>query len=826
MYILDHFPEVTNTLNKEHIQSTIKDVVLIWIIIIALAYLTNISETSIGAYFIKPARHLTISCGGLGPPRLISEVVGIVLDKGYIQFMLCLVVFCIVFFVLAYLTNPSENSFRAYFTEHPFHQHPSRINDDSIDDDAAVSKKSSAKNLSFRTGSAGAHHTLPLDNRSPFHFANRVSVSLRTPKHVFHSFGIFTIAGIIPSAKTDALQDQPDASTISGSWFIGAFGKWWRGGVLEAWHQDIIVRSGDEESWNSGILGMKTSNRLNELNDLPGLPHGLSRRSPDSPPRIRSHKKSSQQTQQSKFASRLFLHASQSPPERTSPQHSHSSPVLVEQLTKPAPTKPTSFEQSPQVVELLNQISQSKSTVLDLRAQLNESQSAASQSHAALQTELESFRERKRQEDAAKNEVKSRTKTWEDSKRVAECTKHDAEKRLRASESARDDAAQRIEHLDQEIVRLQNHLANDNAFLAYCRVSKSDAEQALVAELEHKKREIKVVEDVVAALGLRARELEEKLAEKRERVHLMRAQAEAQKHQQALPPFTAIETWPFTSDLPVPTDPHSLQNTLGYTESLDTVSCDSASTREEMPLTPAVVDFLERDRREKNLHVRHQSLQRSEDNITSAPTTVSPTVDPFEHDPFRIFAPQHDHFGLSKDIPLKRNNSDPFVPGYPNADPKQAAVDRTHIGPWYPLSTKTKTKAKKVLNPDDVTRIEAKPVVSTDMVPSVSTPMYDALNPNAFGHTLVSSTTTDSNFVRAFTPSPAEREVWQRGLGGSSTNGSLERLYASMVDHSSPRYIEGAQRDPAAIPWWQSPPRNFDPWDDEESPRTAVEKRP
>lgn len=91
-------------------------------------------------------------------------------------------------------------------------------------------------------------------------------MSLRTPKHVFHSFGIFTIAAIIPLAKTDRAQQDQGDSTISDSWFIGAFGKWWRGGVFETWYQDVITRSGDEQSWSSGILGMKTLDRLNELN--------------------------------------------------------------------------------------------------------------------------------------------------------------------------------------------------------------------------------------------------------------------------------------------------------------------------------------------------------------------------------------------------------------------------------------------------------------------------------------------------------------------------------------------------------------------------------
>ncbi|KAF9071146.1 hypothetical protein BDP27DRAFT_1419424 [Rhodocollybia butyracea] len=879
--------------------------------------------------------------------RPFSEVVGIVLGKGDIQSIFCLVVFCIVFFVLAYLTNPSENSFRAYLTELSFRQHLSRL-DDNIDDDSAVQEKAAARHLSFRASSADVRHTLPFDNRSPFHFANRASVSLRTPKHVFHSFGIFTIAAIIPVAKTDrTLQDQRDG-TIADSWFIGAFGKWWRGGVLEAWYQDVIARSGDEESWSSGILGMKTLDRLNESNGLPFStrhlpPHGLSR---GSPPRLRNRDKSSQRTvvpprsstppPLPKSAS-LPLHAPRTPQSPTSPQGpSHtlsSSPNLNEQITKATPTSPASFEQSPRVVELLQQISISKTTVVELRTQLNESQSAASQSHALLQGELDTFRERKRQEDAAKNDVKTRTKALEDSKRVAESTKRDAEKRLRVAENARDDAAHRIEHLDKEIVQLQNRLADDSAFLAHSQDNNSDAELALAAELEHKKREIKVAEDVVAALSLRTRELEEKLAEKRERARVMREHAEAQKQEQIFPPSSPVfDAWP--SDLSLA---HS-RTTSGYTELSDSISNDDvpSDSRGEMfarpsklnldritnfhegsllsnampasqvqgyfdppmvghggrtltfspfadepPVTPAVVlspstssslipsslfssldnvdgvsrsfqsdsdVILERDWREKNRQRQHpsqQSLHRSDDNVTS-PTTVSPDR---EHDPFevRIFAPHtHDRFILPKDSPLRRNNSDPPYP----ADPEPAVADKTHNRRWFSLSTRN--KARKGLNPDakvfDFTHSQSKPVAvsSVPLMTNMNTPVYDALNPNGLGHTRVATTVSDSNFLRAFAPSPAEREVLQRALGGS-TNGSLERLpslsdvgsippspshvHAATVAQPTPRF-DPPQRDLMAIPsWLQSLPRvrkpNFSPWDDDESaPGPAVGNGP
>ncbi|KAJ3749059.1 hypothetical protein DFH05DRAFT_1475347 [Lentinula detonsa] len=881
---------------------------------------------------------MSISFGGLGIMSLrrpFSELAGIVLGKGDIQSMLCLVVFCIVSFVLAYLTNPSENSFRAYLTELSFRQHLSRL-DDNTDDDSVGPEKLSNNHLLFRTGTVDPHHTLPFDNRSPFHFANRASVSLRTPKHVFHSFGIFTIAAIIPLAKTDpALQEQRDTTAIADSWFIGAFGKWWRGGVFETWYQDVIARSGDEESWSSGILGMKTLDRHNELNALPGLPfstrnlppHGLSR---GSPPRLRNREKSSQRNTSVPLRSSsppplpksvsLPLHApriTHSPPERNGPQtlvHSHSSSAPSEHIIKPTATTPSLFDQSPPVVELLQEISASKSTILELRAQLNETQSAASQSHASLQADLVSFRERKRQEDVAKNDLKSRTKAIEDSKRAAESLKRDAEKRLRSAESARNDAAQRLEHLDKEIVQLQNRLADDTALLADNQDIKSEAEQGLVAELEHKKKEIQVAENVVAALGLRARELEDRLAEKKARIRSILERVEARKQEQALLPSSPVDhfhPWSSASDLPDHRLPVHSRDTSGYAEPLDTDFSDDVSLShsdeiilsrpsrtslnlvsnvdessfstgrlgnqgqgyfdrpmnilsrpslplsfspfDEMPQTPAVVIspstssslisssfistldnvdglsrsfqsdsdiFLERDWREKDTHDSHQVLQMPEGNATPAHLTVSPTEDGF--------------------YPLRRNKSDPSASGTVNANLEPTVADKSHNRHWFSLSTKT--KAKKGLNPDakvfDFNRFQTKPASATTMpvMPSVAPLVYDALNPNGLGSKLTSSTTADSNFLRAFAPSPAEREALQRALGGSS-NGSLERLpslsdvgsipsspshiHAKVVDRSPP--LQQPQRHVPS--WLQSLPRirkpNFSPWDDDELTPTA-----
>ncbi|KAK7472622.1 hypothetical protein VKT23_000735 [Stygiomarasmius scandens] len=885
---------------------------------------------------------MSISFGGLGLVSLrrpFAELVGMFLGKGDVQSLFCLVVFCIVFLVLAYLTNPSENSFRTYLTELSFRQHLSRL-DDNNDDDSDVPETLDGKSLSFRHGASGTRHTLPFDNRSPFHFANRASVSLRTPKHVFHSFGIFTIAAMIPLAKGDRPLHDRDSLMISDSWFIGAFGKWWRGGILEAWYQDVIARSGDEENWSSGILGMKTLDRLNELHALPGLPFSTRNLPPNgpsrgSPPRLRNREKSSQRTGLQSNRSTtppplpksvsLPLHTPRnptSPSDRIGSQlltHSQSQPSLQGDQHSPASAHPTSFDQSPRVVELLHQVSLSNVAVLDLRTQLADSQSSASQSHALLQTELTSCREKKRQEDSARNDIKTRTKALDDSKRVAESTKRDAEKRLRAAETARDNATQRMEYLDKEIAALQQCLLEDESSVARSKESMSEAEQEVCQALEHKRREIKIAEDVITALNARARELEEKLSDRKERLREM--QERMQKRNKPAPhvpsksdawipdhapPFDATESTAVPSGPPSDQDsgealllpgrrssdprdkPSSIRPTNLMLGGLSNFAAQSMLTSSRpmrangfldqsvlpfstqqppvmtnfapfdldgMPQTPAVVlspstgssliptglissmdnldnvsrsfqsesdVLLDKDWREKGKN------DRSEDgnNISFAPATLSPTAD-VEHNPFEVrYGLASRNFGAQ----LQRNNSDPSSGYHDEVDP--IATEKSNSKRWFTMPSKD--KSKKGLNPDaQVFDMFRKPHVQKPAAPNVSMPaqVYDALNPNGLGSLVPSKASDSSTLLRAFAPSPAEREALQRALGGS-TNASLERL-PSLSDVGSippsPNHIHAGvvghvSRDAGKAHAWlqtlQSLPRlrksNFSPWDDEE----------
>lgn len=264
----------------------------------------------------------------------------------------------------------------------------------------------------------------------------------------------------------------------------------------------------------------------------------------------------------------------------------------------------TLFDQSPRIAEVLRQISHSKTAVRDLRAQLNDCQSCAAQSHGALQRELDSFRERKRQEDAAKLETKSRTKFLDDSRRSTEAMKKDAEKRMKAAQLARDTATQRLEYLDKEVAGLQIRLAEDEALMHQETVS--DVEKEIKEALEHKKHEIKVAEDVVAALNQRARELEEKLAEHKQKLASIKERNQARM----------IET-----------------NRATHSESLWTHSGDAVSdtihgghSSHESQASPVTFDAENSLGRRSSITIDTQ-LQHAQNPFDSSPTNAYPAYD-------------------------------------------------------------------------------------------------------------------------------------------------------------------------------------------------------
>ncbi|KAJ7733736.1 hypothetical protein DFH07DRAFT_845275 [Mycena maculata] len=875
---------------------------------------------------------MSISFGGLGIMSLrkpLGEWAGFVYAKGDLRSVFCIVICSIVFLILAYLTNPSENSFRAYLTEQSFRHHLSRLDVNSDDQDTRDKHSSSQ-----RRGSPPSTSTVPFDHDSPFHFANRASVSLRTPKHVFHSFGIFTVAAIIPARADRAAcrsRRDRDSTIVTDSWFIGAFGKWYRGGVLDAWYQDVVARSNDEESWTSGILGMKAMDKLNEFDGLPFSTKNLP--VTRSPPKLRNRDKSSQRLP-GRSSTPPPLPKSASLPLHT-PRPSTADPTEQNRLGSPVLSRSPStlFDQSPRIAEVLHQISLSKTSVLDLRTQLADFQVSASASHDSLQGEVDSFRDRKRQEDASRSELKSRTKTLDDSKRAAESVKRDAEKRLKAAQNARDDASQRMEHLDKEISTLQQRLADDQSSVLQSQTV-SQPEQEITEALEHKRQEIKVAEDVIAALNHRARELEDKLNSEKDRLKLARERAELKKQDRSFhPQHTVSGPWSLaprnfydssasgvateTSDTVVgrgrrSSDPHTLPTSprpaklaLGGISNFnngpalgnlvnpgprsngysifDDVFLNQASPhvsgnfspfgdpemRGQVPLMSPTSQslipsglirsldsadgssksfqsdsdaFMDKEWREASLnHTRSQHLHASDSQsspsfgpITMSPTSLhEPSANDYEHDPFEVRVLTSSHareYRMPTESPMDmqrvslahRTHSDPTSNKEDEPTLPTAAADKALSRRWF---ASTKEKPKKGLNPD--AKVFSLPRKAIAPVSSPRTTAYDALNPNGpMGTNMMVPASASHSLLRAFAPSPAEREALHRALGGS-TNTSLERLPSLSEMGSvppSPAHVHAVAASTAEVKglpsWLSALPRirkpNFSPWDDEE----------
>ncbi|CAL1706621.1 unnamed protein product [Somion occarium] len=497
------------------------------------------------------------------------------LRKVDLQSMFFASMFVVVLVVLAYLTNPSETSFRTYLTEQSFRQHLRRLDDDNQDESDDGEDNGVHYTLARRsTPSASTPGRTYSDSGSPFHFVNRASVSLRTPKHVFHSFGIFTVAAIVPNgSRSDGVKADGSGPRVSDSWYLGAFGKWWRGGYMQCWWLETIANTKDAERCNSGILDLKTLDSLECYDGLPypapALPPHLTNK--ESTSKLRDSARSGHRTANSSARSStppplpkgasLPLHAPRPP---TTPSKSdkavaprHSPPTLQAPTTNAAPvvnvnapvlspqlqSSPSSlFDQSPVISDILRQISASNTVVCELRTQLTEFHSAANKSHSAIQNDLETHRERKRTEDASRNELKTRTKTLEDSKRSAEAVKREAEKKLKAAESARSNASERIERLDKEILQLRDRMNEDERAIETIASESTKTETEIQNELELKRKEIKVAEDVVAALNTRAKELEEKIAAEEERLKKAKEQAELRRQDRAFYPLHVVHS--------------------------------------------------------------------------------------------------------------------------------------------------------------------------------------------------------------------------------------------------------------------------------------------
>ena len=206
------------------------------------------------------------------------------------------------------------------------------------------------------------------------------------------------------------------------------------------------------------------------------------------------------------------------------------------------------FDSIPAIAKLNQQISQTRALNIELRNQLSEHTSTTSAADTALSVELSSIREAKRIEDAARSELKARTKTLEDSRRAAEAGKRDAERRLRATQKAKAEAGTRLEKLGEEIRALEAQVQQDEVAIRVVGEAAAQEELDICAQVKQRKREVRVAEEVVTALNLRVRELEESIEHERIALVAAREKAEALQHEQdehkyCFVPRPPLDTW-------------------------------------------------------------------------------------------------------------------------------------------------------------------------------------------------------------------------------------------------------------------------------------------
>ncbi|TFK68713.1 hypothetical protein BDN72DRAFT_858244 [Pluteus cervinus] len=750
------------------------------------------------------------SCFGLmSSPSIVSGAITSLSGKADLNTIFCLVVFCIVVLVLAYLTNPTESSFRAYLTEQSFRQHLTRL-EGSYDDESNVHDHRNTLPLSAK----GSTQPSPFTSSSPFHFSNRASISLRTPKHIFHTFGIFTVAIVVPVSRFPSVTGQ--SSPAIDSWYIGALGRWCRVGPFDAWYQDAFLKVKDEEGWSSGILQIKN------LDTLAALP--LARKSTQHPPQVPRgiHPKLKIRDRSSQLMStslRPSLHKPDMLPLHNPvaalklPQPQTSPPEQVAFNDRSSSRRVSSFyDQTPVIAKVLSEMNNSRASTLDIRTQLVDFQVSATQSRDILQCELDACRDRKRQEDASKADTKSRTKLLDDARRNAESVRREAEKRLKTVQQEHTRSHTRWDHLDKEILYLRDQVQADKLRIAESTGQHSELECEVTTQLEHTRLEIKSTEDALLSLNAQARSLEERLAVKREKLRLVKERVASRTESRESTShgnqaggnitFNQHQTSPLESEIQDQTGLHVLPGScLSLLNSGPVASHPSVCGNidgQNPPVTPPTANLC------SVLAVDQAVLPHEEWQNLASTTTPS----------------QHPE-------PATSHTYDPFIyeeSGCPESWPSQEGVSRP---PWVQC-TPLAINSLPGLAHEEEGNVDNSPNPAWGLNPdprifNLPIPASDPLESNLYE---VTTPATGSSLLRAFAPSPAERQALQRAFGGSK-NSSLDRL-PSLIDVDVPRSVVHAQvhnegRSKVLPTWLQSIPlpiyraSKFCPWDDEDT---------
>ena len=451
-----------------------------------------------------------------------------------------------------------------------------------------------------------------------------------------------------------------------------------------------------------------------------------------------------------------------------------------------------------------------------------------------------------------KIEIKSRTKSLDDSKRQAEGLKREAEKKLKTVQNSRNNASHCIARLKERVVQLQDQIVCDQSVIDQGSIQQSTAVRALADEIELKKREVKSTEEQMVFSSQSARELESKLNKERERLEMSKHRLGARKE---VMDDQRVRSW---SDPSIPSDVDPVRvpvrrehprcsleyemHSVGFDKSSSTEHSPASSHSQEATLPDAfskyVPSLADRSSSFSDTNAPREVTCSSNsifsDHVsqnTSYPTEI---FGHYRQDTIPIDPSAEDGLNVERELlPIDHCAQVGAFPGLSpvvwNAQPQSLVtiLDTEGVAEhnWPPFDFNG--SPKKRLNPDAKEFSLASTTSSYSTIsPSDASPMYEALTSHGFRADSASTATYNPSFLRAFAPSPAERQVLQRALGGTS-NASLERLPSlgdvGTIPVSSSSTIGTPKNVPIlnrTLPSWLLVPHNhkvnFSPWDDEE----------
>lgn len=432
--------------------------------------------------------------------RLASFCISLMIDIDpqtfvWLASMLCLIV------LLAFATNPSDDSFRSFLTDLALREHLHHFRQEAIDSSNQSISPSDDSNGIQSLAKKEAERSLPHVQS----FTNRVSVSLRTPTYHRQDFGLMS---------TVIVSEQDHFGTIQTRRFIGIFGKWWIGRVMQS-------GAAKEPAW--GILNIQARNisQQQDEEDASRSPNTSINSRHEDPITIEPNAEKAALGRRRKHGNKAK--SSHSPLQATMTKDastSYDSKIAEETLAGDStmPSSPTLNGE----MELGKVDGERKQTPVDAsqaeaiaeaQAQLDQVRIASESARQLLQTQLDEMRTRKKDEDATRLDVKGRMKTLDEHKRQAEGTRREAEKRLKAAKGLKELLENKIQAKSEEIVVLRKREATNQKKAEESGKRKAEKIADLNLQINKKKEEEASIDSELDALNKKLEKIQQQLQE-------------------------------------------------------------------------------------------------------------------------------------------------------------------------------------------------------------------------------------------------------------------------------------------------------------------------